>query len=159
MGRPLQKLRYATLPANRKRLTVRMLRMLYDKACRRQKVKFLDKEKASFIFSEINRALGEKLVETGSVRIPYLNTIIGVKMLDIKGNRTVNMHDTLKLWDEDEEARREKRCIYFDTKLLFEIITRNCRNTIGNKYTLMRFRLSRDLYVRIIKAIEEGKII
>lgn len=83
---------------------------------------------------------------------------VGVSIVDgkLKNTYPVNWDETVRLWYEDEEARKNKTLLRIENKYVYKV-GYNKRDALYNNKTFYRFSLNRKIKRTLKKNIEQGK--
>lgn len=118
------------------------------------------------VIREVNNALAEKFLTVGRVTFPYsMGEIFIVKFppkIQFENNKmktslTVDWDATLNLWEEDEEARRNKTIIRRETENRYRPIY-GTHKAIYNNAVYYNFKCNKLLVIAAIKKCEEGTL-
>ena len=138
----------------------------YYRKIRPQEKEFVLKDKEYLsIIREMNNLVADYLVENKSIRLPSgFGKLEIVKhetksWIDENGkfisNKMIDMHNTFKLWHEDEEARLNKTKVRHDEEFIFRLrYPRNGRIFKYNGYFSIKF--NRQLRHNLMLAIKTG---
>ena len=123
-----------------------------------------DKEYLSII-REMNNLVADYLIKNKSIRLPSgfgkleIVKIENKSWIDSNGklvtSKVIDIHNTLKLWYEDEEARLNRSLIRFDNEYTFRIkYPQTGRMYQHNRYFSIQF--NRNLRCKLRDAIQTG---
>lgn len=112
----------------------------------------LSEKEFNYIVRKKNRELIEKFLTYGEVKLPKLGTILLQKFNSFKEDKEgkikyysgINWKETLKLWEENEEYRKQKKYIvYTGNKDTYKIIYDSKNSTYHNKRYFRMYILRR----------------
>lgn len=118
------------------------------------------------IIREINNLLAQELMEGHTVKFPCRMgklelkkrpPVYKIKNGKVRTNQPVLWGKTLKLWMEDEEARKNKTVIKSTRDFIYTIDYRAYDSNYNNK-TIYQFRVNREIVRTMFKNVEEGKV-
>lgn len=117
------------------------------------------------IIREMNNLVADYLVENKSIRLPSGFGKLEIVKIETKSwitddgkfktGKIVDMHNTFKLWYEDEEARINKTKIRFDEDYIFRI-KYPMRNRIYEHHRYFSIQFNRELRHKLTRAIRTG---
>lgn len=123
--------------------------------------KYVMKEAVFYkLIRRVNQLLADELVENHSLELPYRMgelkiyyepTKSYIKDGKVKTNRVVDWDETLKLWYEDDQMRKEKRLIYRDLPSKIRFRYDRSKAKFAN-YVFYEMRLGTELKTRICKS-------
>jgi len=138
----------------------------YYRKIRPKETKFVLKDKEYLsIIREMNNLVADYLIENKSIRLPAgfgrleICKMENKSWIDDNGkfntSKLVDIHSTLKLWYEDEEAKANRSLIRFDNDYTFRIkYPQRSRMYEFNKYFSIQF--NRQLRKKLSLAIKTG---
>lgn len=118
----------------------------------------------SDIVSKVNEALAKRVILGKPVKLPERMGIIEIRkkerFLRIKNgklftNMPVNWRATVKLWEEDEEARRDKSLIRFENDIYSTHYSKY--GATYNNQIFYTFQLTRAVKRALSKSVRDGK--
>lgn len=136
--------------------------------CRKNKLfreKIFEKEFYQIVRT-VNNLMADSLAEGNDLKFPQRMGQLEVRKYSpfvrfengkIKTNRGINWKATLSLWNEDEDAKKNKVLVRSEDKEAFVIFYNRAFANYQNK-TLYKFKPNRELAIRIRKAGNEGII-
>lgn len=135
---------------------------------KKNKKKHIDKPTFLKIIRKINILLGEELLENDMINFPkrmgrvYIlrkNPAFNIVDGHLRTNVKVNWFETLKLWHEDEEAKKNKTTIKYEPKYIFKIIYNTFYKFCSYKNkSCFDFNLNRTLLLRMYKKADKGEL-
>lgn len=120
------------------------------------------------IIRTINKFYGEQIMLGNDVKLPKgmgkiqlrkrpTKVSLDKKTQKLKTNLTINWHDTLKLWHEDEESKNKKILVRNKTDNLFKIF-HNKSNVYFQNKRYYDFKINRSIKQGLKNNIREGLI-
>lgn len=118
------------------------------------------------IIRTVNKLLGEELSEGNNITLPdrmgrlelrKYQTKIYFDGNKVKTNFPINWCETLKLWDQDEEARKNKTLIKREEKEIYRIYYNKTVANYNNK-AFYQFKVNREVKINLKNNIKEGDV-
>lgn len=126
----------------------------------------LTKEQYRKITRQINMLLVESLLEEGEIIFPHalgrleirkFQPKVRIKEGKIINSMPIDWNQTLNLWYEDEESRKEKRLVRKQENWIYKIFYNRNKADYTNK-SFYRFHTNRQLKLKIKEKIQEGNL-
>lgn len=118
------------------------------------------------VIDEVNKILSEMLLEGHKIELPHqmgsIELIAAQSKLDykdgkLKSNYRIDWKKTLEYWYEDNEARRDRRCIKRVQKYIYSILYSK-HNARYRNQKFYQFRANRSLVRTLGNKIENEKL-
>lgn len=117
------------------------------------------------IIRNINNLLAKELANGNDIHFPHGMGVLelrkfprGVKIIDgrLVNTYPVDWRSTLKLWHEDEEAKRDKSLIRFENKYIYKVVYNKYKANYENQ-CFYEFDLNRFIKLALKDNINKGK--
>lgn len=114
----------------------------------------------------VNELISYTILRGIKVELPYkMGTLELVKRKaeatfdgnDTKNNFPINWNETIKYWEEDEDARKNKKLIKYISPDIFKI-KYSTRNAKFKNKTFYQFRTNRSLKLRMKELVDNDKL-
>ena len=93
----------------------------------------------------------------GSLELRKYDAVMKFSNGQIRTNLPIDWDRTLKLWEEDEEAYKERTLVKMEEKEIFKVFYNRSRANFNNK-SFFEFEINRDLKRRLKQKIKSGAI-
>lgn len=119
-----------------------------------------------YIVRNINNCLAENLLLGEDIVFPQRMGSLELRKYDAKisfnnnklvTNLPIDWNRTINLWQEDEEAYKNKTLVKMEEKEIFKVYYNKKRANYNNK-SFMRFHVNRSLKVKIKQRIKDGTL-
>ena len=118
------------------------------------------------VVRQMNNLLADELLHGRDVVLPQRLGSLELRKYDavmkfsngqIRTNLPIDWDRTLKLWEEDEEAYKERTLVKMEEKEIFKVFFNRRTSHFKNK-SFMEFEVNRDLKRRLKQKIKSGAI-
>lgn len=126
----------------------------------------LTSKQFSDIIREVNKEIGETLLSSKEVLLPHRMGLLEIRKLDTKVlykqdklivTNPIDWNATLKLWYEDEEAKKNKQTIKVEEKEIFRFYYNRLRAKYKNQ-SYFNIKFNRNLKLKLKDRIQQGSI-
>lgn len=127
----------------------------------------VEKTLYSKIIRMINTYLAEELISGNDIIFPNRMGRLELRKVktkitindksEVEAHLPINWNETLKLWYEDQEARKNKTLVKIEEREVYKIYYNVKRANYTNK-TFFQFRTNRELKMRLKEKIKNGDI-
>lgn len=118
------------------------------------------------VVRQMNNLLADELLHGRDIVLPQRLGTLELRKYDavmkfsngqIRTNLPIDWDRTLKLWEEDEEAYKERTLVKMEEKEIFKVFYNRSRANFNNK-SFFEFEINRDLKRRLKQKIKSGAI-